>query len=125
MTTSYEPRLAEVLDELVHPGDVPLVRVLGVVEAPLAELGEGGEAPAIMPRADLGGALVVALEDACQLGAGQRGIDARMVLTERFSVSRFWPEAAALGCTAFYYIGEIMRLLLQATTLRSRLEAVG
>jgi crotonobetaine/carnitine-CoA ligase len=40
---------------------------------------------------------------------------ARMVLTERFSASRFWSEAAQHGCTAFYYIGEILRILLATT----------
>lgn len=39
---------------------------------------------------------------------------ARMVLTQRFSASRFWNEAHELGCTAFYYIGEILRILLRA-----------
>ncbi|MEP7246868.1 MAG: AMP-binding protein [Gammaproteobacteria bacterium] len=38
---------------------------------------------------------------------------ARMVLTERFSASRFWTEAQAHRCTAFYYIGEILRILLR------------
>ena len=37
----------------------------------------------------------------------------QMVLTDRFSVSRFWPDVRAHGCTAFYYIGEILRLLLR------------
>ena len=40
----------------------------------------------------------------------------RMVLTERFSASRFWPEVRAHGCTVFYYIGEILRVLLKSTT---------
>ena len=43
-------------------------------------------------------------------------VGARMVLTERFSASRFWPEAIEHGCTVFYYIGEIMRILLKSTT---------
>jgi crotonobetaine/carnitine-CoA ligase len=38
---------------------------------------------------------------------------ARMVLVERFSASRFWSEARLHGCTAFYYIGEILRILLR------------
>lgn len=38
----------------------------------------------------------------------------KMVLTERFSVSRFWPEVRAHGCTVFYYIGEILRILLKS-----------
>jgi crotonobetaine/carnitine-CoA ligase len=37
----------------------------------------------------------------------------KMVLTDRFSVSRFWPDVRTHGCTAFYYIGEILRLLLR------------
>lgn len=41
---------------------------------------------------------------------------ARMVLTERFSASRFWPEVREHGCTAFYYIGEILHILLKSTT---------
>ncbi|MFJ1256663.1 AMP-binding protein [Cupriavidus sp. CuC1] len=45
-------------------------------------------------------------------------VGARMVLTERFSASRFWPEAVEYGCTAFYYIGEIMHILLKSTTQR-------
>ncbi len=38
----------------------------------------------------------------------------KMVLTERFSVSRFWPEVRAHRCTVFYYIGEILRILLKS-----------
>jgi carnitine-CoA ligase len=41
---------------------------------------------------------------------------ATMVLVERFSVSRFWPDVRAHGCTAFYYIGETLRMLLKTTT---------
>jgi crotonobetaine/carnitine-CoA ligase len=41
---------------------------------------------------------------------------AKMVLIDRFSVSRFWPDIRAHGCTAFYYIGEILRMLLKSTT---------
>ncbi|CCJ57312.1 putative ligase [Bordetella bronchiseptica MO149] len=43
-------------------------------------------------------------------------VGARMVLTERFSASRFWPEVREHGCTAFYYIGEILHILLKSTT---------
>lgn len=43
-------------------------------------------------------------------------VGARMILTERFSASRFWPEVIEHGCTAFYYIGEILRILLKSTT---------
>jgi crotonobetaine/carnitine-CoA ligase len=43
-------------------------------------------------------------------------VGARMILTEKFSSSRFWSEAIEHGCTAFYYIGEIMRILLKSTT---------
>ncbi len=41
---------------------------------------------------------------------------AKMVLVEKFSATRFWPEVRAQGCTAFYYIGEILRILLNTTT---------
>jgi len=41
---------------------------------------------------------------------------ARMVLTERFSARHFWPEVREHGCTVFYYIGEILRMLLKSTT---------
>lgn len=40
---------------------------------------------------------------------------ARMVLVERFSARRFWPDVLSHGCTVFYYIGEILRVLLRAT----------
>lgn len=40
----------------------------------------------------------------------------RMVLTEKFSASRFWPEVREHRCTAFYYIGEILHILLKSTT---------
>ena len=43
-------------------------------------------------------------------------VGARMVLTERFSASRFWPDVRRQQCTAFYYIGEIMRILMKSTT---------
>lgn len=43
-------------------------------------------------------------------------IGAKMVLVEKFSATRFWPEVRAHGCTAFYYIGEILRILLNTTT---------
>ena len=36
-----------------------------------------------------------------------------MVLTERFSASSFWSEVKTFGCTAFYYIGEILHILLK------------
>ncbi len=41
---------------------------------------------------------------------------ARMVLTEKFSASRFWPEAREHGCTAMYFIGEIIHILRKSTT---------
>jgi crotonobetaine/carnitine-CoA ligase len=41
---------------------------------------------------------------------------AKMMLIDRFSVTRFWPDIRAHGCTAFYYIGEILRMLLKSTT---------
>ena len=40
---------------------------------------------------------------------------AKMVLTERFSATRFWLDVREQGCTAFYYIGEILRILLKST----------
>ena len=40
----------------------------------------------------------------------------RMVLTERFSARQFWPDVRNHGCTVFYYIGEILRVLLKSTT---------
>ncbi len=43
-------------------------------------------------------------------------VGARMVLTERFSASRFWPDVREHRCTAFYYIGEILRILLKSTS---------
>lgn len=47
---------------------------------------------------------------------------ARMVLVDKFSASRFWPQVKQHGCTAFYYIGETAHLLLKSTT---REDAVG
>ncbi len=41
---------------------------------------------------------------------------ATMVLIDRFSVTRFWTDVREHGCTAFYYIGEILRILLKSTT---------
>lgn len=41
---------------------------------------------------------------------------ARMVLVDKFSASRFWPDVKQHRCTAFYYIGETARILLKATT---------
>jgi carnitine-CoA ligase len=40
---------------------------------------------------------------------------AKMVLIDRFSATRFWPDIRAHSCTAFYYIGEILRILLKST----------
>ncbi|MCF8063442.1 MAG: AMP-binding protein [Deltaproteobacteria bacterium] len=39
---------------------------------------------------------------------------ARMVLAERFSASRFWPDVRKYGCTEFNYIGGILPILLKA-----------
>ena len=39
---------------------------------------------------------------------------ARMVLAERFSASRFWPDVHKYGCTEFNYIGGILPILLKA-----------
>lgn len=44
-------------------------------------------------------------------------VGATMVLVERFSATRFWPDVRAHGCTAFYYIGETLRILLRNTTV--------
>jgi carnitine-CoA ligase len=41
---------------------------------------------------------------------------ARMVLTERFSARQFWPDVRSHGCTVFYYIGEILRMLLRSSS---------
>lgn len=38
----------------------------------------------------------------------------KMILTEKFSASRFWPDVRAHKCTSFYYIGEILRILLKS-----------
>ena len=43
-------------------------------------------------------------------------VGATMVLVERFSATRFWPDVRAQGCTAFYYIGETLRILLRNTS---------
>ena len=43
-------------------------------------------------------------------------LGARMVLIEKFSASRFWPDVEQHRVTAFYYIGEILRILLKSTT---------
>jgi len=42
-------------------------------------------------------------------------VGARMVLRERFSVSQFWPDIREHQSTAFYYIGEIVNMLLKST----------
>jgi len=42
---------------------------------------------------------------------------ARMVLTERFSASQFWPDVRKHDCTAFYYIGEILRILVKSSVV--------
>jgi len=41
---------------------------------------------------------------------------AKMALTEKFSATRFWPDVREHGCTVFYYIGEILRILLKSTS---------
>ena len=41
---------------------------------------------------------------------------AKMVLTERFSARQFWPDVRDHACTVFYYIGEILRVLLKSTS---------
>jgi len=47
---------------------------------------------------------------------------AQMVLAEKFSLSNYWPDVRAYGVTVFYYIGEILHLLVKATAGE---EAVG
>lgn len=41
---------------------------------------------------------------------------ARMVLAEKFSATRFWGDVREHRCTAFYYIGEVLRILLKSET---------
>lgn len=41
---------------------------------------------------------------------------AKTVLAEKFSATRFWSDVRGHRCTAFYYIGEILRILLKSTT---------
>lgn len=48
-------------------------------------------------------------------------VGARMILTEKFSASRFWPEVTEHECTAFYFIGEIIHILLKSTTAHDAL----
>lgn len=38
---------------------------------------------------------------------------AKMILVDRFSASRFWPDVRQHKCSAFYYIGEIINILLK------------
>lgn len=44
-------------------------------------------------------------------------VGAQMVLVEKFSATRFWREAREHRCTVFYYIGEVLRILLKSTTV--------
>lgn len=39
----------------------------------------------------------------------------RMLLTEKFSLSSFWSDVRRYGVTTFYYIGEILHLLVKET----------
>lgn len=41
-------------------------------------------------------------------------VGAHMVLRDKFSGSRFWEDVQAHGCTAFYYMGSMLRLLLES-----------
>lgn len=41
---------------------------------------------------------------------------ARTVLVDKFSASRFWSDVREFECTTFYYIGEIIRILLKTST---------
>jgi crotonobetaine/carnitine-CoA ligase len=41
-------------------------------------------------------------------------VGARMVLTEKFSLSQFWSDVRRYDVTVFYYIGEILNLLVKA-----------
>jgi len=49
---------------------------------------------------------------------------AKMVLTGKFSATRFWPDVREQGCTVFYYIGEILRILLKSTSAEDSKGAV-
>lgn len=49
---------------------------------------------------------------------------AKMVLTGKFSAKRFWPDVREQGCTVFYYIGEILRILLKSTAAEDSKGAV-
>lgn len=40
----------------------------------------------------------------------------KMVLIDKFSATRFWSDVRTHACTAFYYIGEILRILLKSTS---------
>ncbi|MEP9356105.1 AMP-binding protein [Xanthobacter sp. KR7-65] len=40
---------------------------------------------------------------------------AQLVLTEKFSLSNFWPDVRSNGVSIFYYIGEILHLLVKAS----------
>ena len=42
---------------------------------------------------------------------------AKMVLVEKFSATRFWQDVREHRCTVFYYIGEILRILLKSTSV--------
>lgn len=37
-----------------------------------------------------------------------------VAVVERFSASRFWDEVARYGCTAFYYLGALLTILMKA-----------
>ena len=42
---------------------------------------------------------------------------AKMVLADKFSATRFWQDVREHRCTVFYYIGEILRILLKSTSV--------
>jgi crotonobetaine/carnitine-CoA ligase len=75
----------------------------------IMESGEYGEADCLYNALPLfhGNAQLLSTMPALMSGA-------RMVLAERFSASRFWPEVKKYGCTEFNYIGGILPILLKA-----------
>ncbi len=44
-------------------------------------------------------------------------VGASMVLVDKFSASRFWTDTYKFKCTVFYYIGEIIRILLSSSAV--------
>jgi crotonobetaine/carnitine-CoA ligase len=46
-------------------------------------------------------------------------VGASMVLVDKFSASRFWTDINKFKCTVFYYIGEIIRILLNNSSIEN------